>query len=107
FQQQWNDLKKFFHNQIIVAHNASFDCSVLRFTLDTSKLAYPDLEYHCTYRLAQETLSLPNHKLDEVSRHFKINLKHHNADSEALKTDTFFTRTVSSNLTKTTNQTKI
>ena len=83
FKQQWKDLKKYFHNQTVIAHNASFDCSVLRFTLDNSKLEYPDLNYHCTYRLAQETLKLAGYKLNEVSNHFNIKLKHHNAESDA------------------------
>lgn len=83
FQEQWKELKKYFHNQTIVAHNASFDCSVLRFTLDTSNIAYPNLDYHCTYRLAKECLPLASHKLNDVSKHFKINLQHHNAESDA------------------------
>lgn len=83
FKQQWKELQKYFHNQTIVAHNASFDCSVLRFTLDSSKLFYPDLDYHCTYRLSQELLPLRSFRLDDVSRHFKIELKHHNAESDA------------------------
>jgi DNA polymerase III subunit epsilon len=83
FSQQWNELKKYFHNQVIVAHNASFDCSALRCTLDVFRLTYPDFDYHCTYRLSQEALNLPNYKLDEVSRYFKIKLKHHNAESDA------------------------
>ena len=83
FKQQWTGLKKYFHNKTIVAHNAAFDCSVLRFTLDDALLAYPDLDYHCTYRLAQETLPLSSFTLADVSRHFKINLNHHNAESDA------------------------
>ena len=84
FLQQWKELKKYFHNQTIVAHNAAFDCSALRSTLDCYKLSYPDLDYHCTYRLSQETLNLTNYKLDEVSRYFNIKLKHHNAESDAV-----------------------
>lgn len=83
FKQHWNELKKYFDNKTIVAHNAAFDCSVLRFTLDTARLPYPDLEYHCTFRLAQKALDLPGHRLNEVSRHFKIELKHHDAESDA------------------------
>lgn len=64
-------------------HNASFDCSVLRYTLDAAGLAYPDLDYHCTYRLAKKTLLLPNHKLNTVSQHFGIQLEHHQAESDA------------------------
>lgn len=83
FKQQWKELKPYFHNQTIIAHNASFDCSVLRFTLDNYKLAYPDLNYHCTYRLSQETLPIQSHKLNDVSKHLRIKLKHHDAESDA------------------------
>jgi len=83
FKQQWKSLKKYFHNETIVAHNAAFDCSVLRFTLDDAKLDYPDIDYYCTMRLAQEVLKLPAHTLADVSKHFKIKLNHHNAESDA------------------------
>lgn len=83
FRQQWKTLKQYFHNQTIIAHNAAFDCCVLRSTLDSSKLKYPDLNYHCTYRLSKEALKLERYTLDVVSKHFKIKLKHHNAESDA------------------------
>jgi DNA polymerase-3 subunit epsilon len=83
FKQQWKELQRYFNNKTLVAHNASFDCSVLRFTLGSAKLPYPDLEYHCTYRLSQELLPLRSFRLDDVSRHFKIKLRHHNAESDA------------------------
>mgnify|MGYP000873610126 FL=1 len=83
FKQQWKTFKQYFDNQTVIAHNASFDLSVLRFTLDESKLAYPDLDYHCTYRLSQIALQLPSHRLNDVSNHFKIKLNHHNAESDA------------------------
>ena len=83
FAQQWPQLQKYFHNQTIVAHNAAFDCSVLRYTLDLERLIYPDLSYHCTYRLAQKTLPLAGFRLNDVSDYFKIQLKHHDAESDA------------------------
>lgn len=83
FKEQWKALKKYFHNQTMVAHNAAFDCSVLRFTLDDAKIPYPDLTYHCTYRLAKELLPLSAFRLSDVSAHFKIKLEHHNAESDA------------------------
>lgn len=83
FKQQWPELKKYFNNQTIIAHNAAFDCSVLRYTLDQAQLPYPDLDYHCTYRLAQAALPLRGHKLNEVSNYFNIRLKHHDAESDA------------------------
>lgn len=83
FGEQWPELQQFFHQKTIVAHNASFDCSVLRYTLSTAGLAYPDLEYHCTYRLAKKVLPLPSFKLNVVSRFFGIDLDHHQAESDA------------------------
>ena len=83
FKEQWNEFEKYFNNKTVVAHNASFDCSVLRFTLDTANLPYPDLDYHCTYRLSQELLPLDSFRLNDVSKHFKIALKHHDAESDA------------------------
>jgi DNA polymerase-3 subunit epsilon len=83
FRQQWPQLKSYFNNRTIVAHNAAFDCGILRYTLDVSDLSYPDLDYYCTFRLSQAALSLPAHKLSDVSRHFNIQLKHHNAESDA------------------------
>jgi DNA polymerase III subunit epsilon len=83
FAQQWPNLQTYFHNQTIVAHNAAFDCSVLRYTLDLESLMYPDLTYHCTFRLAQRILPLAGFRLSDVSRHFGISLHHHNAESDA------------------------
>jgi DNA polymerase-3 subunit epsilon len=83
FEQQWKHLEKYFNNQTIVAHNASFDCSALRSALDASKLTYPNADYHCTYRLAKECLPLSGHGLAEITKHFKIELTHHNAESDA------------------------
>ena len=84
FLEQWQQLKVYFDGLTVVAHNAAFDCSALRAALDVAVLDYPDFDYHCTWRLAQKTLpQLPNHKLDRVSQHFGIQLKHHNAESDA------------------------
>lgn len=83
FEQQWIDLQKYFNNKTVVAHNAAFDCSVLRATLDTYNLAYPNIDYHCTYRLAQKVLPLYRFSLDEVSDYFNIQLNHHHAESDA------------------------
>lgn len=83
FKQLWGRLKPAIENQIIVAHNASFDMSCLRYILDMSNLKYPDLDYACTYRLAKEAITLPKHDLHKVSGHFKIELNHHHAESDA------------------------
>ncbi len=83
FKQLWKELKPYFHNKVLVAHNASFDCSVLRYALDAGKLDYPDSNYHCTWRLSQVAVDTDAHDLHTVSKHFKIKLKHHHAESDA------------------------
>lgn len=83
FAAQWEDLKVYFEGLPIVAHNAAFDCSVLRAVLDASGLDYPNFDYHCTYALSKHILPLSSHKLDAVARHFKIDLQHHQAESDA------------------------
>lgn len=83
FKQQWEILKQYFDKQTVIAHNASFDLSVLRLTLDEGKLVYPDLDYHCTLRLSQVTLPIASHRLNNVSEYFNIKLQHHNAESDA------------------------
>lgn len=70
-----------------VAHNASFDISVMRKTLDLDCFLYPELDYLCTYRMAQ--VILPNlgcYRLDYLCKHFDIPLEHHNAESDSIAT---------------------
>lgn len=83
FRQLWRELRPYFHNNTVIAHNAAFDFSVLRTALNHSRLRYPDLEYHCTYRLSKEILPLPGHRLSDISKHFRIKLNHHDAESDA------------------------
>jgi DNA polymerase-3 subunit epsilon len=83
FRAVWKELRPYFENQVIVAHNAAFDMSVLRKALDESNLRYPTLEYHCTYRIVKETLPLESHRLNVVAKHLRIPLKHHDAESDA------------------------
>lgn len=84
FDEQWNRLKKYFCKQVMVAHNASFECSALRAVLDAYNLRYPELEYHCTLRMAQKGLRIQRHSLDRVCRHLNIPLNHHQAQSDAI-----------------------
>lgn len=53
FQQLWPEICPYFENQTVVAHNASFDFSVLRRTLEHYQIPVPNLKILCTYRIAQ------------------------------------------------------
>lgn len=76
---------KYLYNQLIVAHNASFDISVLRKTLDLYNIKYPSFDYLCTVKIAQKTWpELFNHKLNTVSDYLNFNFNHHDALEDCL-----------------------
>ena len=56
FQDLWPTVEPLLHGQIVVAHNASFDMSVLRYCLDGISLSYPQFQYLCTYLLGKKML---------------------------------------------------
>ncbi len=87
FQELWPTLLPFFENKSIVAHNASFDMSVLRYCLDHALLDYPTFEYYCTYLFSKKILAhMPSHKLNIISNHYGITFNHHDALEDARAT---------------------
>ena len=84
FSELWRTLEPMLQGQVIVAHNASFDMSVLRYCLDGAQLTYPNFQYVCTYILGKKMLTdLPSHKLNVISEHYNIPLNHHDALDDA------------------------
>lgn len=77
--------KEKLEGQLVVAHNASFDMSVLRESLKHYKIEFPTFDYLCTVKIAQKTWpDLSNHKLDTVSKFIKFEFKHHDALEDCL-----------------------
>src|SRR5690625_3226418 len=67
FNEVWNDIKQFFQNRLVVAHNASFDMSVLRYCLNEYNIPFPDFNYACTYLLSKRIYpDLASFRLDFV-----------------------------------------
>ncbi len=84
FEELWQELRPLLENQIVVAHNAAFDISVLRYSLDAYGLLYPELEYACSLVLARKLLpGQPRYNLAALSAFFEIALQHHQAESDA------------------------
>lgn len=77
FDDVWGQFKPFIEDQLLVAHNASFDISCLSQTLAYYDLAVPKFEHQCTYRIFKKNLA-------SLCNEFHINLNHHNALSDAL-----------------------
>jgi len=68
----------------LVAHNASFDMSVLRHVLDRSGIPYPDTDYFCTRVISK--LAWPQHPtyaLDHIAKVLGIAFHHHDAEEDA------------------------
>ena len=88
FAQLWPHISPFFGPQkLVVAHNASFDVSVLRKTLASYQLAVPNFLVLDTLKTSRKLLAgLPNYKLNTVCDFLSISLRHHHnalADSQA------------------------
>ena len=86
FKDLWNDIKPFIDNNKLVAHNASFDFSALRYVLDSYQISYPSLDYYCSMLLSKKVFpGLINYQLPTVCKHLGIDgLSHHNAESDAV-----------------------
>ncbi|SPU52404.1 DNA ligase [Brevundimonas vesicularis] len=68
----------------VLAHNAAFDMSVIRSTCDVYGLSYPEFDYLCTVKIAQESWpTLGSAKLNDVCNHPGINFQHHDAAQDA------------------------
>ncbi len=86
FAELWLELKPLIENQFLIAHNASFDMSVLRGTLDFYNLPYPNLKYSCSYIFSKKIWEgLPSYNLKALCNLNNIQFRHHRAgaDSEA------------------------
>ena len=84
FLELWPQIKEILENNLIIAHNASFDISVLRHVLDKYSIPYPNFTYTCTRMLSKKVWpSLFNYKLKTVANHLNIQFNHHQACSDA------------------------
>ena len=50
----WPELKKRLEGRIVVAHNAQFDMSVLKYSLLENDLSIPKFSYCCTVKIARK-----------------------------------------------------
>ncbi len=84
FPQVMDEFHDDFVGAMMLAHNASFDMSVWRASLDLYGRAYPDFEYLCTLQMARRVWAdLSSHKLNALGRHLCIAFEHHNAAADA------------------------
>lgn len=85
FNYIWEEVEDYLQGEMVIAHNASFDISVLRACLDTYDIHFPDFDYMCTVQISRNIWpNMPNHKLNTMAHLFNIPLKHHDALEDTL-----------------------
>jgi DNA polymerase III subunit epsilon len=71
-------------DDLLVAHNASFDMSVLRQACAAEEIPVPANDYVCTLALARRASQLRSYKLPDVAAEFGVSLTdHHDANADA------------------------
>jgi len=87
FDELWKEIKPLIENKFLIAHNASFDFSVLRKTLETYNIPFPELEYSCSYIFSKKVWTgMPAYDLKTLCNHNGIKFKHHRAESDSFAT---------------------
>ena len=84
FEDLWSELKPWFDDSTIVAHNAAFDTRVLKSSLAHYDLAIPYTDYFCSVNLSRKAWKhLPSHSLGVVCDYHDIRFNHHRAGDDA------------------------
>jgi len=84
FAETWPEISELLQGQLVVAHNASFDFSVLRHTLYTYNIDLPSLSYLCTLKLSRRVWpELASHSLGFLAETHGLELEHHHAGSDS------------------------
>jgi len=85
---EWPDvlerLRPELEGALVLAHNASFDVSVIRRTCEHYGVRAPGFDYLCTVQVARGVWpELSSHKLNVVCGHLGVDFKHHDAAGDA------------------------
>jgi len=84
FGAVWPELREIAHGvDFLVAHNAPFDRSVLHACCRSAGLEPPPLPFECTVRRARKSWGIRPTTLPDVCRALDIQLRHHDALSDA------------------------
>lgn len=80
FRVVWDDIKMYFEDSVIIAHNAKFDIGVLDNAFKKYDIDYPQCQgYICTYR------HLTNENLEKSTARYGVHLdSHHDALADAI-----------------------
>ncbi|GAA4310149.1 exonuclease domain-containing protein [Nibribacter koreensis] len=84
FHDLWEVLRPRLENNLIVAHNAGFDLSVLRRTLASYSIPFPSLDYACSYIMSRKAWpGLASYNLKSLCSQHSIRPGHHRAAADS------------------------
>lgn len=86
FYEIWDEIYDMLNENIVFAHAATFDISVLKALIEKYNLKCPDFKVGCTLKLSRIVFkdSLQSFKLSSLSSYLGVEHNHHNAISDAL-----------------------
>lgn len=84
FEDVWHEAQELMYGNLMIAHNASFDASVLRSSLDYYGFFKPKINYLCSLSLAKKSWkNLQTYGLKSLANHHNITFNHHRAGDDA------------------------
>lgn len=85
FPKVWEEITTYLRDcPVLVAHNAAFDMSCIRHTLQLHYLPCPDIDYYCSLRAARHIYDFGCNTLDYLCDYFSISYgTHHRAGDDA------------------------
>ena len=85
FEEIWPEILLFIDNNLVIAHNASFDIGIVKAMLTFYSIPIPPLHYADTVKIARKVFpDLPNHKLTSLSTYFGFDYRAHHALDDAI-----------------------
>jgi len=86
FQELWTELKLYFTDELLIAHNAAFDMQVLRSLLLYYRINFKPMPFTCSFTLSKKVWKneLEKYGLRTMTKYFGIQLDHHRAESDAM-----------------------
>jgi len=84
FNNHWDRIYNYLKKGQLIAHNASFDVSVLRAVLNEYNIPIPNIKYTCSLQISKKTWEgWGSYSLDNVARNLGFSFKHHHALEDA------------------------
>ena len=84
FEDIWHEAENLMYGNLMIAHNASFDASVLRSCLDHYGFFKPNMNYLCSIGVAKKAWKdLKSYGLKNLAEYHQIKFNHHRADADA------------------------